>query len=196
MSIVIIVIVILLSGTAYLVYVNRNHLLKILQPSHKKKLKSSDRNTGNAMIEVCQDFLMYADSFQGIFETMYKASLGVISHERLCNVLKEWDIRMGNIGQAPFCLKSWWATVITDCETLSNKELQERAQLVIQMIQLCNIIRDDQIEIVAKDDTNLYYQDSSGNQFESGQKLRIESPCWYLNGNPIRIIDKGYCEIV
>lgn len=187
-------IVALLLGTAYLAYVNRKQLLRILRPQQEKKPKR--RETGNAMTEVCQAFLMYADNFQGLLETMYKASVGVISEERKRNVLREWDIRMKNIAQAPIGLKSWWSTVIADCETMSDKELLERAQQIIQIIQSCGIVRDDRSEIVAEEDTGIYYQHATGNKLISGQTLRIESPCWYLPCKPVRIIEKGYCEIL
>lgn len=189
-------IVALLLGTAYLAYVNRKQLLRILRPQPEKKPKRRKRETGNAMTEVCKFFLMYADNFQGLLETMYKASVGTISVERKRNVLREWDIRMKNIAQIPMGLKSWWSTVIADCETSSDKKLQGRTQQVIQMIQSCGIVRDEHTEIVAQDDTCMYYENSSGNKLVAGQKLRIESPCWYLPGTPVRIIEKGYCEII
>ncbi len=148
------------------------------------------------MTEVCKAFLMYANDFQGVYEPMYQASVGAISFERMRNVLKEWNIRMGNIGQPPICLKSWWLTMVADCDTLTAKELQARCQQVIQMILASGIIRDDQTEIMAKTETGMYYQKSNNISIESGQKLRIESPCWYLPSNPVRIVEKGYCEII
>lgn len=189
-----VVIVALLLGTAYLAYVNRKQLLRILRPQQEKKPKR--RETGNAMTEVCQAFLIYADNFQGLLETMFKASVGAISEERTRNVLREWDIRMKNIAQTPIGLKSWWSTVIIDCETLTDKELQGRARQIIQMILSCGIVRDEQTEIVAQEDTCLFYENSDGSKLVTGQKLSIESPCWYLPGNPARIIEKGYCEMI
>ena len=187
-------IVAVLLGTAYLAYVNRKQLLRILRPQQEKKPRR--RETGNAMTEVCQAFLMFADNFQGLLETMYKASVGAISEERKRNVLREWNIRMKNVAQAPIGLKSWWSTVIANCEILSDKELQERAQQIVQMIQSCGVVRDDQTEMVAQEDTSMYYENSDESKLVAGQKLRIESPCWYLPGNPVRIIEKGFCEMM
>ena len=189
-------IVALLLGTAYLAYVNRKQLLRILRPQQEKKPKRSARETGSAMTEVCQAFLMYADNFQGLLETMYKASVGAISEERKRNVLSEWDIRMKNIAQIPIGMKSWWSTVIADSETLTDKTLQERAQQVIQMILSCGIVRDEKTEMVSQEETCMYYENSDGSQLVAGQKMRIESPCWYLPGNPVRIIEKGYCVMI
>jgi len=186
----------LLLGTAYLAYVNRKQLFRILRPQLKKKPKRRERETGNAMAEVCQAFLMYADNFQGLFETMYKASVGAISEERKMNVLREWDIRMKNIAQAPIGLKSWWSTVVANIESLTNDDLQERAIQVINMIKSCRIIRDDRKEIFANEDTSMFYQNQDGKTWKVGQRLQVDSPCWYMQSNPVRIIEKGYCEIL
>ena len=191
-----VVIVAVLLGTAYLAYTNRKQLLGILRPERKKKPKRRETKTGNAMNEVCQAFLMYANDFQGVFEPIYQASVGAISFERMRNVLKEWDIRMKNIAQAPIGLKSWWSTMVADSDTLAAKELQERCQQIVQMIQASGIIRDERTEIVAKEDTGMYYQEANGATIENEQRLHIDSPCWYLPSNPVRIIEKGYCEII
>lgn len=191
-----VVIVAVLLGTAYLAYANRGRLLGILRPERTKKPKRRETGTRNAMTEVCKAFLMYANDFQGVYEPMYQASVGAISFERMRNVLKEWNIRMGNIGQPPICLKSWWLTMVADCDMLTAKELQARCQQVIQMILASGIIRDDQTEIMAKTETGMYYQESNNSSIESGQRLRVESPCWYLPSNPVRIVEKGYCEII
>lgn len=191
-----VVIVAVLLGTAYLAYANRKQLLGILRPERTKKPKRRETKTGNAMNEVCKAFLMYANDFQGVYEPMYQASVGAISFERMRNVLKEWDIRMGNIGQPPICLKSWWLTMVADCDTLTAKEFEARCQQVIQMVLASGIIRDDQTEIMAKTETGMYYQESNNSSIESGQRLRVESPCWYLPSNPVRIVEKGYCEII
>jgi hypothetical protein len=187
-------IVALVLGTAYIAYANRKRLLRLLASGKDKRPKRRVKNTNDAMKEVCQAFLMYADNFQGLFETMYKASVGSISHERMRNVLQEWDIRMGNIAQPPICLRSWWATVIAGSESLTDKEMQDRAQSVIQMVMSCGIVRDDRTEIVAAEDTGMYYQHVDGGKRNVGQKLSVESPSWYLPSSPIRIIEKGYCK--
>lgn len=186
-------IVALVLGTAYIAYTNRKRLLNFLSGRNEKPRKR-EKETSNAMKEVCQAFLMYADNFQGLFETMYKASVGSISHERTRNILREWDIRMGNIAQAPIGLTSWWATVIVDDDKLTDKELQNRAQGVVQMILSCGIVRDDRTEFMAVEDTGMYYQHIDGDKWNVGQKLCVESPSWYLPSNPVRIIEKGYCR--
>lgn len=189
-------IVALVLGTAYIAYANRKRLLKLLVFGKDKKPMKREKETSNAMTEVCQAFLMYADNFQGLFETMYKASIGSISHERMRNVLQEWDIRMGNIAQAPIGLRSWWATIIADSNQLTDRELQGRARNVAQMILSCGIVRDDRAEVVAAEDTGMYYQHIDGGKWNVGQKLSVESPSWYLPSNPVRIIEKGYCKIL
>lgn len=187
-------IVALLLGTAYIAYTNRKRLLNLFVSGKNKKPRKQVRETGNAMTEVCQAFLMFADNFQGLFETMYKASIGSISHERMRNVLQEWDIRMGNITQSPICLRSWWATIIADSDNLTDKELQGRARSVVQVILSSGIVRDDRTEIVATEDTGMYYEYADGEKWSVGKKLSVESPCWYLPSSPVRIIEKGYCK--
>lgn len=186
----------LLLAIVYLAYVNRKWLLNLILPKKNKEPEGKAKKTWNAMTDVSESFLLYADSFQGLFGTMYKASVDAISYERKRNVLMEWDIRMGSQTQVPIGLKSWWSTVIANIDTSSDKELQDSAQSVIEMIRLSGIVRDKQTEIVAAENTGIYYQHSEGAKWNVGQKLRIESPCWYLPSNPVRIIEKGYCEIL
>ena len=150
--------------------------------------------TPDAMLCVCQSFLIYSDNFQGLYETMYKASIGSISFERKNNVFKEWDLRMCNIGQVPIELKSWWATIMAHCEKLTDEEIQKRAQLIVNMIFTAGIVRDGEKELIATRDTVLYYDSSDEVRWNAGQKLIVETPCWYLPSSPVRIIEKGYCK--
>lgn len=160
----------------------------------KKTCKNIDKPI-NSMKEVCRYFLMYADSFQGLYETMYQVSVGSISTERMSNALIEWDVRMSSIAHIPTPLRSWWSTIIINHDHLSNLEMQKRACNLIEMIKSSGIIRDSQNEFIAQQDTNMYYQTSDGTTWSLGQKLCIDSPCWYLPSTPVRIIEKGYCEI-
>lgn len=189
-------IVAILCGTAFVLYRNREKLLVVF--SGKRMDVSKKRRTpslSNAMQEVCKAFLGYADNFQGLYEPLYKAARGTISQERKSNVLTEWNIRMNNISQPPIGLKSWWGTIVADWATLSDHQLQERAAQILEMIKACGIVRDDRNMLTAKSDTTLYYQNSEGKTWSVGQELVVESPCWYVQSNPVRIIEKGYCEI-
>lgn len=183
-------------GGACLVYVNRKKLYRLFT-SHNTKEKAIHTNDKvDTMSDVYKSFIMYADTFQGLYEPMFKASIGKISQERIKNVLTEWNIRMTSIKNIPIGLRGWWSTVIENKDMLSYNELQARSQKVIDMIKNCGIIRDNQSELVAEDDTNLYYQHADGIVFKAGQKLCVESSCWYLPSTPVRIIEKGYCEIL
>lgn len=185
---------IVLLGTVGLVYYNRERLKRILSGDLEKNPQKNPKMAMNAMGEVCETFLLFADNFQGIYEPMYQASLGKISFERKLNVLVEWDIRMNNIGKLPVTLKSWWSTIVANLSSLSSDELQQRTSSVIEMIKSCNIIRDDKTELTVSENTLLYYQRSDGGALVAGQKVRVETPCWYLNSTPVRILEKGYCE--
>lgn len=185
---------ILAGGIACLAYAYRKWMLRPRNSNHEsgKKAHTAD----DALTEVCQNFLMYADNFQGLYEPMYKVSVGSISQERMKNILMEWDIRMGNISNAPISLKSWWATMIAGYEDLPANELQKRATSIVQMIFTAGIVRDDRKDLVASQDTVMYYHNPEGIKWEKGQKLHVEAACWYMPCVPVRIIEKGFCEII
>jgi len=189
---------VILIGSAYFAYVNRDRLKRFLTGDVEEKPNSRRKATSsmNAVDEVCQAFLLFADNFYGVYEPLYKASINEISLERKRNIFMEWDIRMENVGNAPFCLKSWWSTISADIAHLSDGELQERAKTAIEMIKKGGIIRDDRKDLIVSEDTSMYYQQSNGTPLNIGKQIRVESPCWYLPTTPVRILEKGYCEIV
>lgn len=185
-------------GGVYLVYANRKRLQNLF--GTRKNNTVNSRVGGNDIVDpmsgVYKNFILYADIFHGLYEPMFKASVGSISQERIKNVFAEWNIRMKGIKNISIELRGWWSTIIDDKITLTPNELQKRAEQVINMIENCCILRDERSELVADNNTNLYYQHVDGIMFEQGQKLRVESPCWYMPTNPVRIIEKGYCELL
>ena len=185
-------------GGVYLVYANRKRLQNLF--GTRKNNTVNGRVGGNDIVDpmsgVYKNFILYADIFQGLYEPMFKASVGSISQERIKNVFAEWNIRMKGIKNISIELRGWWSTIIDDKITLTSNELQKRAEQVVNMIENCCILRDERSELVADNNTNLYYQHVDGIMFEQGQKLRVESPCWYMPTNPVRIIEKGYCEFL
>lgn len=189
-------------GGALVAYAYRDKLKEIINPkggkkSGKKPADNKQRSkSDNAMTDVCNAFVEYAENFSGLYETMYKASIGTISMERKRNLLTEWDLRMDNLVKAPGCLKGWWASVVIDKDSLTDEELQHCAQQILDMVLACKIVRDQRNELVADADTAQYYLCEDGSSWEVGQKLRVKSPCWYIPCSPPRILEKGYCEIV
>lgn len=183
-------------GAAYAVYRNRKKILGAFIGKRTDVQKRKSVSANKTMQDVCNAFMVYANNFQGLYEPLYKASQGTLSQERKSNVLKEWDIRMGNISLIPIGLKSWWTTIVANLDSLSDKELQKQAAQVMEMIKACGIIRDNQKKLTAKSDTSLYYQNSEGKTWSIGQELLVESPCWYVRSTPVRVIEKGYCEII
>lgn len=185
-------------GGVYLVYANRKRLQNLF--GTRKNNTVNGRVGSNDIVDpmsgVYKNFILYADIFQGLYEPMFKASVGSISQERIKNVFAEWNIRMKGINNISIELRGWWSTIIDDKITLTSNELQKRAEQVVNMIENCCILRDERSELVADNNTNLYYQHVDGIMFEQGQKLRVESPCWYMPTNPVRIIEKGYCEFL
>ena len=103
---------------------------------------------------------------------------------------------MKGIKNIPIELRGWWSTIIDEKVILNADELQKRAGQVVSMIENCGILRDEKTELVADKNTNLYYQHVDGIMFELEQRLMVESPCWYMPTNPVRIIEKGYCELI
>lgn len=188
------VVITLLLGAAYVLYINKDKILRFVKSQKEGSTKAKEIHYTDAMTEVYKSFLVYANNFQGLFEPMYKASNGVISRERINNLFLEWDIRMDGVSSPHFSLSSWWSTIMLDLDRLSDIELYERAKSVIQMIKSCGIIRDDRQMLVASDDTNLYYQPYDGKSVKTGDKIRVVSPCWYMKTSPVRIIEKGFCE--
>lgn len=176
--------------------INKKGLFKLFPSKNTAPFDEEIGEVYTAMADVQKAFLMYADNFRGLYETMHKGAMGIISQERTKNVLTEWDIRMENIPNIPIELKSWWATVKIGDESLPYDELQNRAKEVIEMIKNCGVVRDNRSEFVAEEDTSLYYQESNDAELVVGQKLHIDSPCWYMATEPVRIIEKGYCEII
>lgn len=185
-------------GGVYLVYANRKRLQNLF--GTRKNNTVNGRAGGNDVVDpmsgVYKNFILYADIFQGLYEPMFKASVGSISQERIKNVFAEWNIRMKGIKNISIELRGWWSTIIDDKITLTSNELQKSAEQVVNVIGNCGILRDDKSEFIADNNTNLYYQHVDGIIFEQGQKLRVESPCWYMPTNPVRIIEKGYCELL
>ena len=184
-------------GGISLLYFNRKQIFgKNNLPKGSKNRVVSEEQDNDVMTCVYKAYLMYADNFQGLYEPMFNASLGAMSQERIINVLKEWNIRMNNIKNIPIELKGWWSTIIADIDILSYYERQMRSTEIIKMIEKGCIIRDNRSELIADNDTNQYYQNDDCSKFLIGQKLRVETPCWYLPCNPVRVIEKGYCEII
>ena len=169
-----------LLGGACLVYANKDKLFRRFISHKPEEDKSSQEKGGTGVLkEVCQSFIMYSDVFQGLYEPMFKASLGRLSFERMRNVLTEWDIRVKSIGNAPVSLCEWWATVVADIDVLPNKEMQARAVMTMQMIDNCGIVRDNKTDFVADDETCRYYQHVDGLIFKrdknSGLNLLVGS---------------------
>lgn len=190
-TLVLFVIITLVLCVVILVYVGRKRIAAFLK--HKQ---SKNEIADEVDIRVGQDFLACADSFEGLYEPMYNASLSSISQERMINVLREWNIRMNNNVGVTKCLTDWWSSVYSDLTGKSKDELQVIAQKVIQMIHSAGIIRDNREQFIAGSDICLFYQHVDDKSLEAGQRIRIDSPCWYIQCTPVRIIEKGYCEII
>lgn len=187
---------VLLGGAAYIVYRNRGTIMRLLNMNKRFHNEDSPIGNNDAMKRVGNAFLTYADNFEGIYEALYRAASGSLSKERIFNTFAEWNIRMNNIRKAPVCLKDWWAIIANDKEALTENELRGRMEQVLDMLFLSGIKRDNRQILTVTNETMIYYQSTDGGSWSLGQELQVESPCWYIPCTPVRILEKGYCEII
>lgn len=158
--------------------------------------KRIDSDKGVAGSKASLEFLMYADNFSGLYETMYKVSKGRLSDERMKNVLTQWSIRMDNIPNMPSDLKKWHAESGLIQLITSRADMQECAQKIMWLVDKSGIKRDSSIDFKAGADISLYYQDDDDKNLSAGMEVRVCSPCWYLSSEPVRIIEKGTCTTI
>jgi hypothetical protein len=90
-------------------------------------------------------------------------------------------------------LNSWWNVVVANLDSLDEKAIQARMGMIADLLQNGGIVRDNRSELVADDETSLYYMEVDDEVWSVGDKLKVDSPCWYLPTTPPRIIEKGYC---
>lgn len=182
-------------GIVFLAFVYRKRYMAMRSTRAHDKEKENDVNA-IAIADVCSEFILFADIFRGIYEPMYKASKGMISHERIKNTFLEWNIRIESINKRYERLRCWLTAITEGIENLSMEELQGRALQIMDMIGQCGIRRDNRTELICDEDTGMYYDTHNESIMKCGKRLRVESPSWYINSTPVRIIEKGYCETI
>ena len=134
--------------------------------SHNIPIK---KNENVALKAVSNEFVACADSFRGIYESLYNVANTPCSREVIFNVLSEWDIRMNNIPNIPTNLKMWWKTIAINIEALGEKQLRDKAAQILEMIDAAGIIR-----------------------CNNPEEISLSYKCWYMNTTPVRIIEKIY----
>lgn len=182
-------------GIVFLAFVYRKRYMamRITRARDKEKENSV---SATAIADVCSEFILFADIFRGIYEPMYKASKGMISHERIKNTFLEWNIRIESINKRYERIRSWLMAITEGIDSLSKEELQGRALQIMDMIGQCGIRRDNRTELICDEETGRYYDTHNGSTMKCGKQLRVESPSWYINSTPVRIIEKGFCETI
>ena len=182
---------IVICGSAYYLYANRRQL--------KKKLKSlcSKKHDiialSHADVQVFNAFLPYANDFDGLYEHLFKGAKGLRNKERMLNTINEWSLRIKKVCRTSPELNGWWDVVVANLETLDEKAIQARMGMITDMLQNGGIVRDKRSELIADEETSLYYMEVDDEVWSVGDKLKVDSPCWYLPTTPPRIIEKGYC---
>lgn len=178
-------------GSVYYIYVNRERIRRKLKDlcSKHNGCDLSDQVEMGAF----SAFLPYANDFDGLYEPLYKGAKGLRNKERMLNTFNEWSLRMRKVCIASPELYSWWNSVVADLDALDEKALQARLGVVLDMLQKVGIVRDSRSELIADKVTSLYYLEVDDETWSTGEKLVVDSPCWYLPTTPPRIIEKGYC---
>ena len=182
---------IVVCGSAYYLYVNRKHLKKKL-----KGLCSEEHqfvSLCHADEQVFNAFLPYANEFDGLYEPLFKGAKGLRNKERMLNTINEWSLRIKKVCRTSPELNSWWDSIVAHIDTLDEKAIQARMGMITDFLQNVGIVRDSRSELIADEETSLYYMEVDDEVWSVGDKLYIDSPCWYLPTTPPRIIEKGYC---
>jgi len=182
---------IVICGSAYYLYVNRRQIKKKLKGLRSKEhyiiaLRHADDQVFNA-------FLPYANDFDGLYEPLFKGAKGLRNKERMLNTINEWSLRIQKVCCTSPELNSWWNVVVANLDSLDEKAIQARMGMIADLLQNGGIVRDNRSELVADDETSLYYMEVDDEVWSVGDKLKVDSPCWYLPTTPPRIIEKGYC---
>jgi len=182
---------IVICGSAYYLYVNRRQIKKKLKGLRSKEhyiiaLRHADDQVFNA-------FLPYANDFAGLYEPLFKGAKGLRNKERMLNTINEWSLRIQKVCRTSPELNSWWNVVVANLDSLDEKAIQARMGMIADLLQNGGIVRDNRSELVADDETSLYYMEVDDEVWSVGDKLKVDSPCWYLPTTPPRIIEKGYC---
>lgn len=182
---------IIVCAGAYYIYSRREQLKKKIINARQKRGKHTSIKEAEA--EVIKAYLPHANSFDGLYEPLYKGAKGLRNKERMLNTLNEWSIRMRSVARESPELRSWWDAVVSDVNNLDVETIQTRMNVVLALLKKGGVIRDSRSELVADEDTSLYYTEADDEIWSVGDKLKVDSPCWYLLTTPPRIIEKGYC---
>lgn len=127
------------------------------------------------------DFVNNILKFKGTFEPLYNAvHKSDVSLEDKVNIYEDWCLRLRTICDIAVYAK--WT------ERMSIWKISERLELLLQEIISCGVVRDDRVYLVVDDDTAHRYIDWEGAPLVIGNKMRVASASWSLNG---KCIEKG-----
>ena len=120
-------------------------------------------------------------TFTGTFEPLYHAvHKSDVSLENKINIYEDWCLRLRAV-----CNDDIYTKYVNG---ISSLEISERLELLLQEIVSCGVVRDDRLWLVVDDETACRYIDWEGSPLVVGEKVKVASASWSLNG---KCIEKG-----
>ena len=120
-------------------------------------------------------------TFTGTFEPLYHAvHKPDVALEDKISIYEDWCLRLRAV-----CNDDIYTKYVNG---ISSLEISERLELLLQEIVSCGVVRDDRLCFVVDDETACRYIDWEGFPLVVGEKVRVASASWSLNG---KCIEKG-----
>lgn len=132
-------------------------------------------------------FSVYAERFSGMYEPLYKAANSA-DEKKLLKLIEQWGVRVAS--QSSSELSSWWNLSVEH----NGFSLLQKAEAILSMIEKNGIIRDSRkLFKVTTNDFQLY-RNIDNEELSLESKVNVITPCWYINSNPIYVVEQGYVE--
>lgn len=159
-----------LGVVAYLIYSVRKNRNKIQAVEDER-----DKPTIKGISFPMQAFIANVSRFSGSFEPLYHAVNGsTTTNDEKNNLLCDWTIRF----MATSCgeeYKSWLDGLCTD-------EINEKLKKLLKEVLKCGVTRDDKTTFIVDDASIKEYIEWEGVELKKGDKVRVASAAWKLNG--------------
>lgn len=137
-----------------------------------------------------EEFIKNAKAFVGIFEPIYKISIGRVKSKR--SVFADWDVRVGNLSGAN-SFQALWRSDFSGFDSWNEDVYTEKAKQLLNLLRSFGIERTGESEFMVDTDTYKQYSTLDGEVIEIGNMVKVISPCWLLNGNAL---EKGFIDAV
>ncbi len=135
-----------------------------------------------------EEFIESAKAFIGIFEPIYKISIGRLKNKH--SVFADWEVRVGNLSGSN-AFQALWKSNFSGFDSWNEETYTEKAKQLMELLNSFGIERSGDTVIMVDKDTYKRYSTLDGDIIEIGNMARVLSPCWLLNGNTL---EKGFIE--